>query len=74
MDEELVKNSCDKNTINNYNEFIGKKDSNSLKNNNNKIMDYYHKKKDLNAIAKENKVKKNMSKSKKVKFIHKDWN
>ena len=57
MDEELVKNSCDKNTINNYNEFIGKKDSNSLKNNNNKIMDYYHKKKDLNAIAKENKDK-----------------
>ena len=57
MNEELVKNSSDKNTLNNYNEFIGKKDSNSLKNNNNKIMDYYHKKKDLNAIAKENKVK-----------------
>jgi hypothetical protein len=57
MNEELVKNSSDKNTLNNYNEFIGKKDSNSLKNNNNKIMDYYHKKKDLNAIAKENKDK-----------------
>ena len=55
MDEELVKNSCDKNTINNYNEFIGKKDSNSLKNNNNKIMDYYHKKKGLNTIPEDNK-------------------
>ena len=53
---ELVKNSCDKNTINNYNEFIGKKDSNSLKKNNIKIMDYY-KKKELNIIPEENKDK-----------------
>ena len=57
MDEELVKNSSDKNTINNYNEFIGKKDSNSLKNNNNKIWDYYKKKKDLNTIPEDNKDK-----------------
>lgn len=57
MDEELVKKSCDKNTINNYNEFIGKKDSNNLKNGNNKIMDYYHKKKDLKAIPEDNKDK-----------------
>jgi len=55
MDEELVKKSCDKNTINNYNEFIGKKDSNNLKNGNNKIMDYYHKKKDIKAIPEDNK-------------------
>lgn len=55
MDEELVKKSCDKNTINNYNEFIGKKDSNNLKNGNNKIMDYYHKKKDIKAIQEDNK-------------------
>ena len=56
MDEELVKNTCDQNTIKNYNEFIGRKDSNSLKNNN-KIIDYYHKRKDLNTIAEENKEK-----------------
>ena len=55
MDEELVKNRCD--NINNYNEFIGRKGSNGLKNNNNKIMDYYHKKKELKAIAEENKDK-----------------
>lgn len=40
MDEDLVKNSSDKNTINNYNEFIKKKEDN---NNNKKVMDYYHK-------------------------------
>lgn len=40
MDEDLVKQSTDKNTINNYNEFIKKKDDN---NSNKKVMDYYHK-------------------------------
>ena len=39
MDEDLVKNSSDKNTINNYNEFIKKNEDN----NNKKVMDYYHK-------------------------------
>lgn len=56
MDVELVKKNCDKNTINNYNEFIGKKDS--LKINNNKIMDYCHKKKELNIIQEDNKDQK----------------
>ena len=41
MDEDLVKKSSDKNTINNYNEFIKKKDDNNLSNN--KVMDYYKK-------------------------------
>ena len=40
MDEDLVKQSTDKNTLNNYNEFIKKKEDN---NNNKKVMDYYHK-------------------------------
>jgi hypothetical protein len=41
MDEDLVQKSTDINTINNYNEFIKKKDdSNGTKNN---FMDYYHK-------------------------------
>ena len=41
MDEDLVQKSNDINTINNYNEFIKKKDdSNGTKNN---FMDYYHK-------------------------------
>ena len=40
MDEELVQKSTDKNTINNYNEFIKKKDNNTK---NPKIMDYYKK-------------------------------
>ena len=39
MDEDLVKNSSDKNTINNYNEFIKKNEDNKNK----KVMDYYHK-------------------------------
>ena len=42
MNEDLVQNSNDINTINNYNEFIKKKDdSNNIKNN--KFMEYYHK-------------------------------
>ena len=46
MDEELVQKSNDKNTINNYNEFIKKIDNNNKNNNNaknQKIMDYYKK-------------------------------
>ena len=41
MDEDLVKKSTDKNTINNYNEFIKKKEDNE--NNKPKILEYYHK-------------------------------
>ena len=42
MNEDLVQKSNDINTINNYNEFIKKKDnSNNIKNN--KFMEYYHK-------------------------------
>ena len=52
MDEDLVKQSTDKNKLNNYNEFIKKKDDNNYNefikkkddnNNNKKVMDYYHK-------------------------------
>ena len=44
MDEELVQKSTDKNTINNYNEFIKKKDINNNNNTKNpKILDYYKK-------------------------------
>ena len=42
IDEELIKKSCDKNTIHNYNEFIKKKEDIN-KSKNNKIMDYYYK-------------------------------
>ena len=62
MDEEMVKQSTDKNTLNNYNEFIRKKDDNNLfKNKNTKVMDYYHKpylnnnNKKLDSILEENK-------------------
>ena len=41
IDEEYVKNCGDKNTLNIYNEFIGKKENNNNKKD--KIMDYYHK-------------------------------
>ncbi len=42
MDEDLVKKSTDKNTINNYIEFIKKKEDNE-NNNKPKIFEYYHK-------------------------------
>ena len=42
MDEDLVRNSNDKNTINNYNEFIRKKDDNSGTKKN-IVLDYYNK-------------------------------
>jgi ethanolamine utilization protein EutQ (cupin superfamily) len=41
MNEDLVKKSTDKNTINNYNEFIKKKEDNE--NIKPKILEYYHK-------------------------------
>lgn len=41
IDEEYVKNCGDKNTLNIYNEFIGKKESTNKKND--KIMNYYNK-------------------------------
>ena len=42
INEELIKKTCDKNTIHNYNEFIKQKEYVN-KSNNNKIMDYYYK-------------------------------
>jgi hypothetical protein len=59
MDEELVQKSSDKNTINNYNEFIKKKEDNKDNGVNGKtIMDYYKKgkkNKGLEVINEENK-------------------
>ena len=54
MDEDLVKKSTDKNTINNYNEFIKKKEDNE--NIKPKILEYYHK-------SSSNINKKNMKKN-----------
>lgn len=59
MDEELVQKSSDKNTINNYNEFIKKKEDNKNNGVNGKtIMDFYKrdkKNKGLEVINEENK-------------------
>ena len=61
MDEELVQKSNDKNTIDNYNEFIKKKEGNKDNSTNgNKVMDYYKrsykdKGKNLEVINEENK-------------------
>ena len=57
MDEELVQKSTDKNTINNYNEFIKKNNNNNDNSKNPKIMDYY--KKNLNNNDNNNKNNNN---------------
>ena len=54
MDEELVKKSSDKNTINNYNEFIKKKEDDINNLNNKKIVDYYKKNKNINKFPEDN--------------------
>jgi len=64
MDEDMIKKSTDQNTINNYNEFILKKDNkNNLKNK--KRMDYYSKAsmshKNIEAILEDNKDQDEMS-------------
>ena len=59
MDEDLVLKSHDKNIINNYNEYIIKKEDGN-KSKNNKILDYYCK----NNINKNNNLKQNRKKEK----------
>ena len=62
MDEELVKKSSDKNTINNYNIYIKKNEDDNNNANNKKVLDYYKKtssntnnKNNVDKVVEENK-------------------